>query len=754
MRALRWVIRRRLGVIACWVAAALLSAPGLWRLENDNSPEAYFVDDALALEQYRRASEVFGDFEGLRLVVSGPGVWTSEGLGWLARIEIEAPLLRGVVKAAGLYGHHRQSASGWPPVAPTALREAARADSLDRNAGWISGDGGTVTLLLALRRMSVGERRALLESLRQLADQAPDGVKLRLAGLPVLSQAFDDAIIDFAARFFPLLIVLASALLYLALRSAGDVARTLLFVAVCQIIALGLMGHVGATLNMVVMVLIPLLFVLALATAIHVVLTFRRLHQSPRSAAEATLATYREKGWPVFWAGISTWVGFGSLSISPVPPVRSLGVWLAVGISLITLAAFTFYPALLASASRSEPHRFESRLARSGRQLALGASARRRTVLALFALAGLGCVAGVARLRTETSILGHFRSDHPVRTTVEYLESRGMGSATAELFLTTASGDPPLIRLSGPGRADDLERLARLTGLLRGDPLVRGAVSVADVEDEIRRRRESGAEDVGLFLRTARAFLLARDGSSTRIALQVPMVGYSRLEGTLESAEVAARELFPRAEGWVTGRYPLVLAGQRTLFRTMVLSLSLTFLCVAAIFGLILRDLRLTLIALIPNLWPVAFVLGLMGWLDIPIESATVAIAAVVLGLAVDDTLHFLGRYRALEPTTAASEAAARTLEATAGAHVLSSGVLAAGFGACGLSGFVPVSRFGALVAAALGAALLADLVLLPALLSALRGGPRVEVRSLAAGEAPESSRPPAEGPAAPEPRP
>jgi predicted RND superfamily exporter protein len=127
---------------------------------------------------------------------------------------------------------------------------------------------------------------------------------------------------------------------------------------------------------------------------------------------------------------------------------------------------------------------------------------------------------------------------------------------------------------------------------------------------------------------------------------------------------------------------------------------------------------------LIPNAWPVLLVLGAMGWLGVPLDGATVMIGAVVLGLAVDDTLHTLGHFRrALRTSGGATgarpgEAAVAALEETAPGHAATSLVLCLGFATCALSGLVPVAWFGVLAAFGIAGALAADLLLVPALLA------------------------------------
>jgi predicted RND superfamily exporter protein len=217
------------------------------------------------------------------------------------------------------------------------------------------------------------------------------------------------------------------------------------------------------------------------------------------------------------------------------------------------------------------------------------------------------------------------------------------------------------------------------------------------------------------------AATLTRDQSAARVSITVPMAAASELEPLFAQAVAEAGAIFPEAQVWLTGAYPLVLRSQHAVLRTMLVSLALTFGVVAALFGLLLRSRRGLSVALIPNLLPVVFVLGLMGWFAVPIDGTTLMIAAVVLGLAVDDTLHTLGAFRRRATTLGAGPGAVAALEHTAAGHLLSTATLAAGFLLCGLSEFVPVARFGRLTAVALLMGLLADLLLVPALLATLR---------------------------------
>jgi hypothetical protein len=220
-------------------------------------------------------------------------------------------------------------------------------------------------------------------------------------------------------------------------------------------------------------------------------------------------------------------------------------------------------------------------------------------------------------------------------------------------------------------------------------------------------------------LERLRAGLIADDGDSARVMLLVPLAGFERLELLFDRC----RERAARATGsgaWITGAFPLVLAAQRSLLKTLLVSATLSALAIGLILRGLLGSSRAALAALVPNLWPVLVVLGAMGWAGVPIDSTTVMIAAVALGLSVDDTLHVLGWFRRSAGRRGAPAAAVASVARSAPALILTTALLAGGFAVCGLSSLLPVARFGALTALALVAALAADLVLRPALLAAL----------------------------------
>jgi len=720
------LLRQRRAFIAIYVLLALVAAPGLLRLRVDNSPERFQGRDAAAVEHFQTLERSFGRDRGVRVVLQGDGLWTSRGLAWLAELEDKVQKPGGVYGAMGPVTHHRWHLDKAPAADPEGFRRLLLHDSVDRQSGWVSDDGAVVTVLVGLFKMTPDRRERTLSALEEIVATAPPGVKAGLVGIPVVNRALDEAIRTMAERFFPLLLAAAIGLLWLFFRSLAGILLPLALVGMTETVLLGTMGYSGDPLDVVTVLLVPLVFVVALATGVHIV-AFDRM-QTASDPVTRVAGTYRAKAWPVLWTGLTTAAGFGSLSVSGVPAVRSLGLWAGFGFVFLTLVALSFYPALLASVPgrrtgpASGPGTLDAGVGRWAERGGRWSIAHRGWVGTGFALVAVLAVLGLFRLEIETNILTYFRPEHPVRAKIEALEREGIGVVTGSLVLESTDGFASGKRL---------EALRALAGSLREEPLVVGALGLGDLVANVERYLPAGHSETGRStleliedhpdLQRLRVFLLHRDGERTRIVFTTPMRGFEQLHAVYDRAEATAQRFLPETRSYVAGQYPLILAGQRTLLRTMVLSLSFTLIVILTILILLAGDLSLAVRAVVPNLWPVLFVVGAMGWLGIPVESGTVMIASIVLGLAVDDTLHILAHYRRRASEVGPAEGVTEALGETGAGVITSSLILGLGFGVCGLSSLVPVARFGVLSSLGILAALVADLWLVPALFATYR---------------------------------
>jgi predicted RND superfamily exporter protein len=732
MRALESLLGfGRWGIVLHLVIAAAL-VPGILRLENDNSPEVFFAHDARAMQHYEEFRREFGGGQTVRIAISGTGLWTTKGLKWLGELETHTASLPGVETAVGLASYYRWHMLEWPPSNPTVFRSQVMKDSPEFFAGLISLKGETVTMLVVLTDLPPSKERELLYKLYELTARTPPDVRASLSGLPVFHLTMDRSLVRTVSRFMPLLFLLAVIFLGAIFRRPWEVLVPLIYVGVCQIILFGVMGYAGVRLNLVNIILAPLLFVITLATAVHIQVRFRQLNNPERSPRKAVTETYRSKGLPVLWTGLTTLVAFGSLATAGLPPLQSVGTWSALGIGLMTVLAFTFYPLLLASihSYRVGQHLqpFEKKAGRWGGMWAQWAVRHRFPVITGMAAVLVAGLLGIVHLTIDDNLGKYFPPHHPVRTELEQLQNQGVGVFAAELVLSFQNvNETENKSFQNPSSQ---KRLAELSSRLRSNRLIYGAVSSGDfVEMTIRSILVEGkvTESIrwmalGLMQtipdsRRLLYTLMSQDGRSVRISLLIPMLSFNQAQPLFEWVKSEAATFFPSAEIRITGQYPLILLAQGRLINGLIVSFSVTLLCVATVFLLLLRNIRLTALVLIPNIWPVVLVLGGMGCLGIPLDSASIMTAAIVLGLAVDDTFHTLGHFLKEVSLRSPAEAIVTTLERTAPAHILTSVILTAGFAIVSLSELLPVSRLGALSATAIVLALVGDLILIPTLL-------------------------------------
>ena len=599
-RLVIWIIRHRYWVIAFYALLGLAMAPGVLQIRQDNSPEIFFVRDAEALQQYEAFEFKFGRDRSLRVVLEGDGVWTREGLAWMAEFEREAYNIRGVVGAAGLYGHHGFRYDQWPPADPAALRKEVLADPLDHNAAWVNDDATMVTVLVGLYRLSPADQSQALADIERRLATLPANIDATMVGLPEVNRAMDAAFIDILFLFLPSLVLLSTRLLAVWLRQWAQVVLPLALVSLCLLVPTGMMGYLSVSFNLVLAILLPLLFVITLATAVHVLLCFRRFQGDGRGVAAAVEDTFRIKRWPVIWTGLTTGVGFGSFMLSAVPPIGDLGLWAMLSIAFMTLAVLTMYPAMLACIRPDKTlDGFERHAEKLGERMAVWSVRQPRRVILAFATSTLLLCAATPLLRIESNVLTYFKDNHAMRIDLSRAQDRGIGVIAAELLLvrTGLDSDQPLAADSRFDSPAQLNRLADLADAIRALPGVLGGVSAADQVHGISRyrypddhRSETALRETLDYMRADSGkqqmlnFFLTAAADQARVSILVPMLGFNELEPVFAQAMDLAQDHFPDTRPLLTGQYPMVLAAQKTLLRTMLLSLSLTLLCIALIF--------------------------------------------------------------------------------------------------------------------------------------------------------------------------
>jgi predicted RND superfamily exporter protein len=555
-------------------------------------------------------------------------------------------------------------------------------------------------------------------------------LRFYLAGSPVFNRELERLNTRDNALFTPIAFGIVTLLLAFALRGPALVGLAVACVIGTLAWVRGLMTLFDVPQNTTTSLLPPLLMVLGVSVSIHVLSRYRLERGAGADAAEAVLRTERSVLAPATLTALTTALGFGSLAVSPIPSIRSFGLFAALGVLASLALGALGLPAALrvlqpAPGRAASAGGAERLLALAGRLSARHGGTVIATTVVLCAAAAMA----LPRLRISTHDGEFFPEDHPLNQAYDFIETRLAGVTPLEVMVEADERgglrEPRAIRL-----------LSDVQDFLAAQPETIRGVSLADWIDEARDALEPPEErslplspeslERAAFVLEATSrddlpFWIQDDWTVARVSSR--SVGLDseqndrllhRLEG-FASARLADE---PGLHVTFTGLVPVFARMEHYLLQSQVRSFAIAFLCVFAVYWIELRSLPVAVVALVPNLVAILLMLGSMGALEIPLDVVTVMVASVNLGIIDDETIHVLHAVREARREGLGAEAAVAAGVARTGRDVIfTCAVLGLGFGTLMLSEFRPTAHFGGLTALTIAIALAADLVLLPTLL-------------------------------------
>ncbi len=579
-------------------------------------------------------------------------------------------------------------------------------------------------------------RGRLVEDLRDLKRSVEPGATIHLTG--ITAQKYDTT--RFIQRdqrvVLPLSILVMALCLAVATRRFSGVLLPLAVTGISLLWTIGLYHLLGFKLNVITSLLPPVILVLSVTTGLHLHQEWRDRAAEAGSPREAVLEVLRRLGMPVLLTGITTAIGLASLGTSDVPAVRQFGLFAALGVTVSLLLNLTVLPAVLAwiPLPRSAPR--SAGLTVSGLiQVANWSVNRPRAVMLLAAAGTLLLAAGIGRIHNNTDLIRFLSPDAELVKDTMFIDEQLVGANSLELVVTRRDGAP----LTG---VDDMERIEGWMQRIGELEPVTHVLGIPAVIAELHRA-ETGAEVSALpddpeDLLYCFDLLEASDRQAelrrfitpefdrARINVRLHAIGTHRATEVLEGIDRFSGELL--GAGYAvqpTGSFYLVTLDSNRLVSTQLRSFGLALAVILGVMGVWFRSLTLLAAALIPNLVPIIWLLGLMGWLGIDLSTATAMVASVVLGIAVDGTIHYLARYCRESSCGCRASAIRQTTRGTGRVLVTASLVIALGFWVGASGSFRPTLYFSVLSGATILGALLCDLLILPACLMLVRPEPR-----------------------------
>ena len=502
-------------------------------------------------------------------------------------------------------------------------------------------------------------------------------------------------------------------------------------VLLATLLTLTVYGFLGYQINLLTVVLPTLIIILGVMDVLHIITEHtntRRMNVTSLERLVNVEKTLKQVFKPCFYTTLTTMVGFLSLVVSPMAILREFGAFAALGIFLALLTSFIFSAVILSLHPRiswksQNQRKLQKALFRQSKRLF-------RHPILYWGLTGMllvGAIQGINILTIDTYTLGYLPDSHRVVRHHRIIDQYWGDYFPLEFIISPHKGkdskDLEILRAmdSFVKKVSSWEEIRSGFGL---HTMVRHLMSAVFTENEEYVFNEQDQIDQVVKLMENKdpnslRQVITSDYMKSRLTLIGPLVSSGRLRELMQKVQAVADETFEGlAEITPTGYPPLYANIVEYVMSTMIHSFYLALGSIFLIMVLLLKSPRLALLALVPNIFPVVILVGVMGLTGVTLDIATATVAAIVLGIAIDDTIHFTVHYQRLrQDGFHKTRSILKTVMRIGRALVITSIVLFTGYLVLLLASVKTVFYFGLFTAIAILAALYGDLIILPLLL-------------------------------------
>lgn len=585
------------------------------------------------------------------------------------------------------------------------------------------------------------ERDYLSEDIIASLDEL--GYEYIVSGIPFIRTRYVEVIGQELAIFLSLAVVLILSILFLTYRNFWGVMIPTVAILTALVWILGLMGATGKNINLISNLLIPIIFVVGTSDVVHLITKYLRQVRNGVAREEAMRVTLKEIGMALFLTSLTTSIGFASLLISRVPPIRDFGLYAALGVLFTFLISIVLLPNALLYL---KPDRFIQPKSLDANPIwerwmeavYLYTKDHARLIVLAFTTILIGSGIMIFYIPTDTYLIEDIGQNDPIRKSMEFFEEQSYGLRPFEMGIHVKQEGDQITDQAILAEIDKIERWLEaqidFSPFLSPASIVREANYLSHFSRDRHRKIPDKQEDIDELLGLAQinggekliSRVVSEDGQTGRISSRIPDIGTD-----------AFQELYQRLDSFVTVSCDTTLFSYRAtghafltehnlqyIRRSLLGGLGIAFVIVGIIMGMLFRSWKILLISMLPNVIPLILTGGVMGLFGITLTASTALVFVIAFGIAVDDTIHFLTRYRLeLQKGNSVEEAIRQTLHGTGKAMMITSLILMSGFGILLTSSFGGTWATGMFTALTIVFALLADLVLLPILLRWSEGG-------------------------------
>ena len=587
-----------------------------------------------------------------------------------------------------------------------------------------------------------------ITAVRETLERYRDGAQIYLGGAPMIADDLVTFVQSDLSNFSSAVVLLIIFALGLIFRKIRWVALPLACCAVAGTIMVGVLGLMDWRVTVVSSNFISLLLIITISLTVHLTVRYRELRATrhfsnhDKLLQHSVLSMFR----PCLYTALTTAVAFGSLIVSGILPIITFGWMMMMGVATALIVTFTLFPAVMSSINKDETEYSPNLKLNLTSALANFTEKMRGKILLLYFLVLLFSLIGLGQLRVENSFIDYFRESTEIFQGMSLFDDKLGGTLSFDVVVDLAADEEAFDDGFGDdfgGGFDDsddaywftapkMDQVKAIHQYLDNDLQTGKVLSFGAVIELAEILNGNQAIDGLLW-----AVLYNRIPETLKETVVNPFISIDENQlrfnvRVIESADDLNRnELLQRIETGIeqefgfedeqvelTGILVMYNNVLQSLFQSQILTLGVVMFAIMLMFLVLFRSLKIAFICIIPNAIAAVFVLGIMGWFGIPLDIMTITIAAISVGIGVDNTIHYMHRFKREFPRFGNYRDTMFFCHNSIGrAMYFTSMTIIAGFSILALSNFIPTIVFGLLTSLAMLVALIGSLTLLPQLL-------------------------------------
>jgi predicted RND superfamily exporter protein len=582
--------------------------------------------------------------------------------------------------------------------------------------------------------LSDAENHELLEVIHTIVNKyKKDDLEIYVAGSPAVNNSLKAQMQSDMQKFMRITFLIIIVFLFVMFKRASAVFYPLLVIILSLLATVGTMAWAGTAFKLPTQIVPSLLLAVSIGATVHILSIFFDKFNTTGDKREAIIYTLGHSGLAIAMTSVTTAIGVGSFSGSEVAPIADLGTFASFGVMVSLLLTLTLLPALLSITKlKQKPKKEAGKLDVIMKKLSIiPIKYYKSIIVASFALVVLALFSA-SKIELSHNPLFWFQPDDYNRVSTIEIDKTMNGSVTIEVVVDSKTENG----WNNPERLNKLNTFsAELEKYVDSYTHIGKVVSLATIVKETNRALHENKEEFYTIpndanLVSQELLLFENSGSDdledvvdsqfskARITIKLPWTDAVKAHDVLTFVKSEAVKTFPNDTVVTTGMIPLLINTFAGSVHSSVTSYTIAFIAITFMMMLILGSVRIGLLSMIPNLTPIILGLLIMSVANIPLDMFTLLIGSIAIGLAVDDTIHFMHNFRRYYLESGdSSKAIEQTFYTTGKAMVITTIVLSLGFYAYMMANMISVQNFGLLTGSVIVLALLADLLLAPALM-------------------------------------